>query len=477
MTEKNKAVKNVIWRSLEKFGSQGVSLLVSIVLARILDPSYYTTIAVTSIYLSIINVFVDGGFGSALLQKKDATEEDFSTVFYFNIALCIFMYILMFMLAPTIGRMYNDDLLVIVIRVQSLLILISSVKNVQKAYISRKMMFKKFFFATLLGTIGAAVLGVWMALAGFGVWALVAQSLFNNLVDTIVLWISVKWRSKFCFYIDSLKELFGFGWKLFAVNLLNVIYANLRQMIVGLKFSSLDLVYYNKGETLTRRAISDTVSSVEDVAFPLASSHQDDKERLKQITRRVIRISTFICFPVLLGIASVADNLISVVYTSKWLGCVPYLRIFCLTYLFYPIHVLSLNTIKSAGRSDVYLNLEIIKKVSEVLLIAVAMQFNSYILAFSSLVFIVATLPLELAPNKKIIGYSISECFSDFLPNLAIASVMAGVVYVIGFVKLSTLPLLICQIMTGVVVYIILAYIFQRSSFDYVMDVIVRKRR
>ena len=477
MTEKNKAVKNVIWRSLEKFGSQGVSLLVSIVLARILDPSYYTTIAVTSIYLSIINVFVDGGFGSALIQKKDATEEDFSTVFYFNIALCIFMYILMFMLAPTIGRMYNDDLLVSVIRVQSLLILISSVKNVQKAYISRKMMFKKFFFATLLGTIGAAVLGVWMALAGFGVWALVAQSLFNNLVDTIVLWISVKWRPKFCFSIDSLKELFGFGWKLFAVNLLNVIYANLRQMIVGLKFSSLDLVYYNKGETLTRRAISDTVSSVEDVAFPLASSHQDDKERLKQITRRVIRISTFICFPVLLGIASVADNLISVVYTSKWLGCVPYLRIFCLTYLFYPIHVLSLNTIKSAGRSDVYLNLEIIKKVSEVLLIAVAMQFNSYILAFSSLVFIVATLPLDLAPNKKIIGYSISECFSDFLPNLAIASVMAGVVYVIGFVKLSTLPLLICQIMTGVVVYIILAYIFQRSSFDYVMDVIVRKRR
>ena len=470
------AVSNVIWRAMEKVGAQGVSFLVSVVLARLLDPSAYGSIALITVFISVLQVFVDGGFGTALIQKKNADNIDFSTVFYFNLALCLTLYAGVFLLAPWIATSFGDPTLAPVIRVQSLLIVIASLKNVQSAYVARNMMFRRFFFATLAGTVAAAVLGVSMALAGYGVWALVAQSLLNNAVDTIVLWWTVKWRPQRVFSLKRLKELFRFGWKMFASNLLDVAYANIRQLIVGLRFSTTDLAFYNKGESLTKLVITDAVSSVEDVAFPMTARLQEDHAALRAMTSRVLKIATFVCCPVLLGIAATADHLVDVVYTSKWAGAVPYLVIFCFSGLFYPLHVLSLNVIKSIGRSDIILKLEIVKKVLEILFILVAMQMDPLALAASALIFTLVTLPMDVIPNSRLIGYSFGQCLKDVAPNFLIAGVMAAAVYGLGRFG-SGLWMLLLQVTVGVAIFVVLARLFQRESFDYLLGILKRKHK
>ncbi|MBR3739242.1 MAG: lipopolysaccharide biosynthesis protein, partial [Clostridia bacterium] len=238
---------SLLWRFAERIGAQGVSFIVSIVLARILDPELYGTIALVTVFTAILNVFVDSGLGSALIQKKDADDLDFSSVFYFNVTACCALYLLIFLAAPLIAAFYKDSTMTPIVRVLSLMLVISGVKNILQAYVSRTMQFKRFFFATLGGTIGAAVIGIYMAYRGYGVWALVAQQIFNAAVDTLILWITVKWRPKKMFSWERLKGLLAYGWKLLVSALLDTVYNELRQLIIGKKYTSADLAFYNRG--------------------------------------------------------------------------------------------------------------------------------------------------------------------------------------------------------------------------------------
>ena len=372
----NRIISNFIWRFAERCGAQSVSFVVSIVLARLLAPEVYGTIALVTVFTTILDVFVDSGLANALIQKKDVDDIDFSSVFYFNIFTCLILYAGVFFAAPFIASFYSDIELVPVIRVLSFTIVISGVKNVQQAYVSRTLQFKRFFFATLGGTIVAAIVGIIMAYTGYGVWALVAQQILNTTVDTIILWITVKWRPKAVFSFSRLKKLVSYGWKLLVSALLATLYHNIFQLIIGKKYSSADLAYYNKGDRFPNIIVTNVNSSIDSVLLPVMSNEQDDAVRVKEMTRRAIKTSTFIMAPLLMGLAATADSLVYILLTAKWLPCVFYLRIFCVTYMFYPIHTANLNAIKALGRSDMFLKLEIIKKVVGLVLLALTVGIS-----------------------------------------------------------------------------------------------------
>ena len=345
----NKVLSNFFWRFFERCGAQGVTFIVSIILARLLDPDVYGTVALVTVFTTIMQVFVDSGMGNALIQKKEADNLDFSSVFFFNISVCSLLYLIMFIAAPFIAAFYKMPELTSVVRVLSLILIISGVKNVQQAYVSRNMQFKKFFFSTIGGTIGAAVVGIVMAYLGFGVWALVVQMLFNAAVDTLILWITVKWRPKMMFSFQRLKTLFSFGWKLLASSLLDRVYNDLSQHIIGKLYSSNDLAFYNQGKKFPHLIVTNINTSIDSVLLPTMSKAQDDKNVVRSMTRRAIKTSTYIMMPVMIGLAVCAESLVSLILTDKWLPCVLFLRVFCITYAFYPIHTANLNAIKAMG--------------------------------------------------------------------------------------------------------------------------------
>lgn len=468
--DKNTTVKNFIWRFAERCGAQLVTFVVSIVLARILSPDDYGTVALVTVFTTILQVFVDSGLGVALIQKKNADDLDFSSVFYFNFVVCIVLYAGMFFAAPIIASFYNDLTLIPIIRVISLTIVISGIKGIQQSFVSRNMLFKRFFFSTLGGTIFSAILGVAMAYAGCGVWAIVAQQLSNTAIDTLILWLTVKWRPKKMFSWERLKTLFSFGWKLLISSLLDTGYSNLRSLVIGKIYSPSDLAYYNQGDKLPSTVITNINTSIASVLLPTLASKQDDRKQLKNMTRRAIKTSTYIIAPLMMGLAFCAPPIVRLILTEKWVPCVPYLRIFCITYMFYPIHTANLNAINAMGRSDYFLKLEIAKKVIGMLLLLLTMRISVMAMAYSLLVSMVTSMVVNSWPNKKLLKYSFIEQIIDILPNIFIAILMGGVVSTIYIFKLSDVMTLAIQIPLGAIVYIGLSIIFKIEEFQYLKN-------
>ena len=467
-----RVISGFIWRFMERVGAQLVQFIVSIVLARILDPSVYGTVALITVFTTIMQVFVDSGLGNALIQKKNADDIDFSTVFYTNIVFCLFLYGVMWLFAPAIAGFYHQPELVPYVRVLSLTIVVSGVKNVQQAYVSRNMLFKRFFFATLAGTIGAAVLGITMALHGAGVWAIIAQQLFNLTVDTCVLWITVRWRPIRAFSFQRLKGLFSYGWKLLVSSLLDTGYNNLRQLLIGKIYSSSDLAYYNQGDKFPSVIVTNINTSIDSVLLPAMSSEQDHKDQVKNMTRRAIKTSTYIMAPLMIGLAACSKEVVALILTDKWLPCVPYLQIFCFSYMIWPLHTANLNAIKALGRSDMFLKLEIIKKCVGLTLLIITMRISVLAMAISLLFSGVCSLIINSWPNRKLLDYRVEEQIKDILPNIIMALVMGVGVYAIGMTPLPILIKLIIQILAGLAIYYILSRITKNDTYYYAIGLI-----
>lgn len=468
---KNKTISNLIWRFAERCGAQGVSFVVSILLARLLAPEDYGLIALVTVFTSVLQVFVDSGLGNALIQKKDADDLDFSTVFYVNCLFCIVLYIGLFIAAPFIAAFYGKSELTPVVRVLGLTLIISGVKNVQQAYISRNLMFKKFFFATLGGTIGAGVLGIVLAYYGVGVWALVAQQLFNISVDTVILWFTVKWRPKKVFSFSRLKKLYSYAWKLLLANLVNTIYQDIRQLIIGKVYSSKDLAYYNRGKQFPDFIVTNINSAINSVLFPVLSSSQSNVQQLKVMTRRAIKTSSYIMWPLMIGLMVVGEPVIKLLLTDKWIPAYPYLCIFCLIKGFEPIHTANLNAIKAMGRADIVLKLEIAKKTVGILIILYTMRISVWAIALGSMVYTIYAGVLNALPNQKLIGYSYNEQIKDILGSFLLSLVMGGVVYLVYLLRLPIVISLFLQVLVGIVVYIALSILFKVESFKYILSV------
>jgi len=480
MEAKGQVFSNFIWRFLERCGAQGVSFIVSLVLARLIDPAVFGTIALIQVFSAVLNVFIDSGLGSALIQKKNADDLDFSSVFYFNVVVCLLLYAGMFFAAPYIAAFYGLPSLIAIIRVQSLILVISGVKNIQQAYISRNMLFKKFFFATLGGTIGAAVVGIWMAWQGYGVWALVTQNLFNATVDTVILWVSVKWRPKRQFSFARLKKLLSFGWKLLISGLLETVYNNLRQLLIGKIYTPKDLAFYNKGETFPYMIMGNVTASINSVLLPVLSGEQDKTDTLRGMTRRAVQITSYLVWPMMIGLAVCAAPLVRVVLTEKWVPCIPYIQVFCVSYAFWPVHTANLNAIQALGRSGLYLKLEILKKGVGLLILAVSLPFGAMAIAYGMLGVNILCSVINAWPNRTLLGYNVRQQLIDILPSILLSAFMGGCVWAVTLLGLSDAMTLIIQVPLGTVVYFGISALLKIESFSYLWDnakkIICKKR-
>lgn len=461
---------NVLWRFLERIGAQTVSFIVSIILARLIAPEYYGKIALITVFTAILQVFVDSGLGNALIQKKDADDLDFSTVFFTNIAFCIVLYGLLFIAAPFIAKFYSDEQFTILVRVLGLTLVISGVKNVLQAYVAKNMIFKKFFFATLLGTIVSAIVGVCLAYKGFGVWALITQQLTNLFIDTFVLWIIVPWKPALQFSFERLKQLFSFGWKLLLSAIITTIYSKLRQLIIGKKYTSTDLAYYNKAEVFPNIIVANIDTSLNSVLFSAMASSQDNVDIVKSMARRTLKVSTYIMSPLMIGLAVTAPSVIKLLLTDKWMFCVPYLRVFCIYYMFYPIFTVNLNAINAMGRSDLFLKIEIAKKTVGFAVLMSSMWFGVWVMACCLLIENLSEQIIDSFPNRKLINYSYFAQMKDILPNILLAVFMGVCVYFVHFLNIVYWAQLIIQIILGAFIYITGSFIFKLESFTYLLD-------
>ncbi len=473
-----KILSGFIWRFLERSGAQMVTFLVSIVLARVLGPDVYGTVALITVFITIMQVFVDSGLGNALIQKKDVDNLDYSTVFYANIIFCVVIYTIMWIAAPTIGLFYKDTDLVPYIRVLGLTIVISGIKNVQQAYVTKNMMFKKFFFSTLGGTIGAAAVGLFLAFRGMGVWAIIVQQLFNLLVDTLILWIIVKWRPMFAFSIKRFKTLFSYGWKLLISTLLDTGYNNLRQLLIGKYYTTVELAYYNQGIKFPQVIISNINTSIDSVLLPVLANDQDYCERVKSMTRRSIKISVYLIAPLMIGLALCSNDIIRILLADEWLPCAKFMRISCVCYTFYPIHTANLNAIKALGRSDLFLKLEIIKKIIGLILLVGSLKISVLAIAYSLVVSTLFSTLINAFPNRQLLDYGWKEQMKDILSSIACAIVMGVVVYIVGrIIDVSVVVGILIKILVGIFVYIIMSAVTYNDSFIYLVELVKKCKK
>lgn len=472
MDNRQKVVSNLIWRFMERCGAQLVSFAVTVVLARLIDPEVFGLIATVTVVTSILMVFADSGMANALIQKKDPDDLDFSSVFYFNVIFCLALYIALYFASPLLAKLYKEPSLVPILRVLGLTIVVAGVKNVQQAYVSKTLQFKRFFFATLGGTLLSGAVGIAMAIMGYGIWALVVKELVNVTVNTAILWLTVGWRPRFMFSLKRLGSLLTFGWKLLVSALLDTVYNKLRQIIIGIKYTSTDLAFYERGNSLPNLVVENINSSIDSVLLPVLSDEQDSKEQVRRMTRRAIKVSSYIMMPMMIGLAVCAEPLIRLLLTEKWLPCVPYLRVFALTYAFYPVHTANLNAIKAMGRSDLFLILEIIKKALGLVLLVMTVKLGAYAMAVSLFVMTLICQFINAWPNRKLLDYPFVSQLRDLMPALLLSLLMGACVYPITFLNLSdwlTLPL---QVLAGVTVYAAASALFKVESFGYMLSIV-----
>ncbi len=471
-----KIVTGISWQFAERIMASAVTFIVSVVLSRILDPSDYGVIAILMVFIAIADVFVTASFNTSLIQKKDTDDTDYSSVFWFCLPFSIIVYFVLFLVAPFIADFYNESILTPLLRLLALRVIISSLNSVQRAYVQKNMMFRKFFFSTLIGTVLSAFVGIYMAKNGYGPYALAAQTLTNAVIDTIVLWFVIDWHPTLVFSMDRLKPLLNFGSKMLAASLLDTIYQNLRTLVIGKVYSKDDLAYYNKGRNLPEILTTNINSSAGTVLMSAMSNIQDDDAQLKNTLRKSLRLFSLIIMPLMFGLLATAYNVIVVLYTEKWLPALPFMIITCIMLSVEAIQVINLQAIKSKGRSDIVLLLEVIKKGYGIAILLITMKMGVLYIALGGLTQTVVALLCNTYPNVKLINYKYSEQFMDVLPPLICSGIMAAVVYFIGGFINNNLISLVVQVITGVGLYVYLSYFIQRDNFNDVIDLVKKFR-
>lgn len=468
----NKIISNLFWRFSERMLAQIVTFIVSIVLARLLSPEEYGTVTLIMIFITIADVFANAGFGNALIQKLNVDNIDYSSVLYVSIIVSIILYFILYFTAPFIGAFYNDQTICTALRVLALRIPIASFNSVQQAYVSKNMMFKRFFFSTLFGTLLSGIIGCIMAYLGFGIWALIAQYLVNTIVNTLILWFTVKWRPNLVFSFKRVKSLFSYGWKLLVSSLLDTGYNQLRSLVIGVRYSSSDLAYYNRGQQYPQLLVTNINASISSVLFPAISQNQNNLSVVKNMTRRAIKTSSYILWPLMFGLAVISKPLVSLMLTDKWLPCVPFIQIACFTYGFWPIHTANLEALKAIGRSDLFLKLEIIKKCFGVFLLVVSMNYGVMAIALSLVVSTVVSSLINSYPNSKLLNYGYAQQIKDMIPSIILSFLMSVAIYPIHCIIDNSLILIVVQVILGMTIYIVFSALLKIESFTYMLNII-----
>lgn len=475
-TLKDKTVKGVIWSSIDRFTTQGINFVFSMLIARLLLPSDYGVVAMLGIFMAVAQCFVDSGFGTALIQKKDRTETDFNTVFYFNIIVACIFYGLLWLASPYIARFYDMPLLESVTKVVGLNLIVGSLAGIQGAQLSIAIDFKSRAKISVITTLFTGIVGLWLAYKGYGVWVLVFQGLSSNILRTILLWVIVRWKPQLVFSWKSFKELFSFGSKLLASGLLDTIYNNIYPIVIGKCFSAKSLGLYSRADGLANFPSSNITSVLQSVTFPVLCSIQDDEARLADAYRRFLRLSAFVVFPLMVGLSAVADPFIRIVLTDKWEGAIYLLQILCFNLMWYPIHAINLNLLQVKGRSDYFLQLEIIKKVQGVIAMIITIPLGIVAICYGRVITSIMCLYWNTYYTNKLIGYGFVKQMKDLTHIILHSLVMYGIVFAI----VHWLPTLWLQLIVGILVgaayYFIGAYLLKFDELQELLSILKRKK-
>ncbi len=465
-------LSNLLWKLMERAGTQGIQLVVQIVLARLLLPEEYGIIAIIDVFITISVIFVQSGLNTALIQKKDADETDFSSVFFLSLLIAGLFYLLLFISAPPIADFFSEPRLVPVLRVLSLTLFFGAFNSIQNAVIARNMKFKKLFFSSIGAIAVSGAVGIGMAYAGYGVWALVGQMITNQAAVTVILWFTVKWRPKMIFSMPQVKKLFSFGWKLMLSSLILTLYHNLRSVVIGKLYNPAMLGYYDLGYRIPALIIININGSIVSVMLPALSSFQDDRERVKSMVRRAIVTSSFVIFPMMVGLAVVAEPLVATLLTEKWLPAVPFIQFACVAYAFWPMQTANLQAINALGRSDIFLKLEVIKLILGLSILFLAVPYGVYAIAAGGALSGLISTYINSFPNKKLLDYSYARQLKDILPSFLMSLAMGIIVYSVGFLGLDTLPTLIVQILSGIFSYTAMAWFLKVECLTYLLETV-----
>lgn len=473
---KQKTVNGVMWSSIDRFTTQGIQFVFSILIARLLLPSDYGVVAMLNIFMSISVTFIDSGFGTALVRKLDRTDTDFSTVFYFNIVVALFFYLVLWLVSPYIAAFYHTPLLEDVTKVVALNLVLSSFSGIQRAKLSIAINFKTKAKISVISTLFTGCVGLVMAYKGYGVWALVVQSVSGSLLGTVLLWFYVRWKPRWTFSWRSFREMFSFGSKILASGLLDTTYNNLYTLVIGRCFSSATLGVYSRADGLAQYPSSNITSVLQGVTFPVLCSIQNEPERLADIYKRFLRLSAFVVFPLMVGLAAVADPLIRLLLTDRWVGAIYLLQIVCFAMMWYPIHAINLNLLQVKGRSDFFLKLEVIKKIQGVIVLCATIPLGIVAMCYGRIFGSLLSLVWNTYYTRKLIGYGYWAQMRDLLHILVHALVMGVIVW--GVVQ-WTGPLwlqLVAGIVAGAIYYTVGAYLLR---FDELRELValVRKKR
>jgi O-antigen/teichoic acid export membrane protein len=465
--ERGKVLSGLGWRFAEKAMTESISFAISIVLARLLLPSDYGLVAIVTMLISVADVFLSSGFNVSLIQKRDADEMDFSTAFYANVALAAILYSGLYALSPMVSELYHIKELTPAIRVMGVSLLLASVDSVQNAHVARNLQFRRLFWSSLAGTVISAAVGIWMALHGYGVWALIAQRLLDQGIDALVLWVTVKWRPRLMFSLHRLSSMFVFSGRITFSSLLDIFFMRLQEFMISTAFSVVDLAFYQKSRQYAYRAVLDISSSIGSVLFPVMSGQQKNADRLRKMVRRSLQVSSYIIWPVMMFLCVIAEPMIRWMLTQRWMPCVPYFRIACFSLAFMPVHTANMQALKVLGRSDLYLRVEVIKKLCLLASLLVTIRFSPLAVA-SGLAFVslLGTF-INAFPNRKTLGYGYRAQMSDMLPSMLLAMGVAAAVWPLSRWIASDLLLIAAQGGAGLMLYLAASRILKLEGYQY----------
>lgn len=473
---KKKTVKGTIWSSLERFSVQGIQFVVMIIMARILTPADYGLVGMLAIFIAVSQSLVDSGFSQALIRKQDRSEIDNSTVFYFNIAVGIILYLFLFFSAPLIARFYNEPILVPLTRAIGLCVVFNSLTVVQRALLTVKLDFKTQAKASFVGAIISGALGITMAYTGFGVWAIVWQQISNLVIITIFLWFLSHWKPIWAYSWKSFKELFNFGSKLLASGLLDTIFKNLYLIVIGKFFKATDLGYYTRAHQFTDFASSNITGIFQRVTYPVLSTIQNDNERLANVYRRLLKTSAFIIFPLMMGLAAIAKPMILSFLTKEWLFSAVLIQILCFSQMWYPVHAINLNLLQVKGRSDLFLKLEIIKKFLNVIMLCITLPFGLISMCLGLIANSIIALIINTHYTGKLIHLGFLKQMKDLLPTLILSLATGAVVFLtVTYIPMNSWLALGIGVLEGIAFYTLLAKILRFNEYSELLSIIRRK--
>lgn len=474
-TLKTKTISGLFWTFSDLIMNQGIQFIIQVILARLLLPEDFGLIGMITVVIAISNSIIDSGFANALIREKNVTQKEYSTVFYFNLIVSILLYIILFFASPIISSFFSEERLIKILRVLALTLIVNSFGLVQRTMLTKKIDFKTQTKISIIASVLSGVVGVGVALLGWGVWSLVIRTLSMSLIQSILLFIYNKWIPTLEFDINSFKKFFKFGWKLLVSGLINTLYNNLYYLIIGKGFSALELGYYTNASKLKDTATQSTTSAIQKVSYPVLSSINDQKGNLKASYKKIIKNAAFIIFPIIIGLAASAKPLILLLFSQKWSSSIVYFQILCFEGMLYPIHAINLNILQVKGRSDLFLKVEIIKKAISVIIIGVVLTLKLgiiYLLWGAVLNSCIAYF-INTYYTKDIISYPIYEQFKDILPSFISASIMGIMIYLIGIIMpVSKAIVIIIQVTLGIMIYILLNKIIKSEELSTIENLI-----